>query len=391
MLSAGATAHAPLLKLLAIATTGATVVALASGTTAALAFDARRALTDAPHLARSLAVLAGPATLVCARAVSLLLALALLYRVRAVERFLGSAKLAVALALALAAHAVLALAAAALLAHRAADDAAPRALTSSGPACVTTALLVLHARLVPALHHARVCGVRVSEKALDAALWLNLVAAEWPRAALGVAAGLLAGWLFAADVGRVAQCRLPRALTAACAALFLPFLDPHTPAPFMTRDGLLNVDRVVPVNQNQQQQQQQQRRPQQQQAVDIEAFRAAAAAAGDIFAASDLPPGAQTQAHVPEDEDDGVAVGDAQQGVFEGAVVEPDPEAVGLCSEMCCTCRCRALWSLGCCCASCFTDVLVAMGIDERVARETLAACDNNVSIAVNRILDASS
>ena len=37
------------------------------------------------------------------------------------------------------------------------------------------------------------------------------------------------------------------------------------------------------------------------------------------------------------------------------------------------------------------TGVLVAMGIDESVARDTLAACDNNVSIAANRILDASS
>lgn len=357
---------------------------LASGTTDALAFDARHALADAPHLARSLAVLAGPAALVCARAVSLLLALALLYRLRAVERFLGSAKLAVAAALALAVHALLCIAAALLLQHRRGASAATTTLVSSGPACLATALLVLHRRLVPALHHARVCGLRVSERALDAALWLNLVAAEWPRAAPGVAAGLLAGWLFAADVGRVAQLRLPRALTAACAALFLPFLDPHTPAPFMTRDGLLNIDHDNHQQQEPQQQQQQQQPQQQQQVadpVDIEAFRAAAAAAGDIFAASDLPPG--THAQAPGDEEDAAAA-------FAGTAVEPDPEAVGLCwialqgwvrSH---TRRWSLVWSL-------VTDVLVAMGIDARVARETLAACDNNVSIAVNRILDASS
>ena len=400
------TAHAPLLKFVALATFGVSVVALASGTTDALAFDARSALTSAQHLTRAAAVLAGPALLACVRAVSLFLALALLYRVRAVERFLGSAKLAVLAALTLAVHALLCIAAAALYAHRTrsataagttttpASTTGASVLVSSGPVCFVTAVLVLHRRLVPALHHARVCGVRVSEKALDVALWLNLVAAEWPHSALGVAAGLAAGWLFAADVGRIAQRRLPRALTAACAALFLPFLDPHTPAPFMTRDGLLNIGRApVRTNEGDGQQGQQQGQQQPVGAADIEAFRAAAAAAGDIFAASDLPPGAQARAPADDGDDGGEDRDDDDDGAFGVALVEPDPEAVGLLlsvvfAEFC------FLSSL------CFffffsffrgTGVLVAMGIDESVARDTLAACDNNVSIAANRILDASS
>lgn len=175
------------------------------------------------------AAIAGPSAVVCTRLLGALLAVALLYRLHEVEQLVGSTKLATLVVLALFIHTPLTLFWLAFDAMevgfgvRSPLSARLRSvLVCRGTGCVLTALVVLYARLVPAVRHVRVLGVRVSTKALVYALWAAFLWVEAPLCVTGVVAGALAGWAF--TVGEV-PVRLPRWLASFCAALVRPFFD----------------------------------------------------------------------------------------------------------------------------------------------------------------------
>lgn len=268
--------------------------------------------------------------LVLTRPLELLTALLLLYRFRAFERQLGTAKTCVLAATAFAAHV---LACVALLAL---PSKAEAPLAVYGPFWAIFACAVLYARDVPASVHVRLCGaLRASDKWLVYALLAQLLLAGLPGSAVGAAAGVLAGLLFRSDALGLADVRPPQWLRNCCAAVFLPILEGF-------------------------------QQPQQPAVVEVAAAAAGAAGrrlddgddGGDVFAASDRPltPAAVADAFA-------AAVPTMPTTTPTLPVATPAPAAV---------------------------EALVAMGFDERAAREALVRCGGtNVEAAAALLLDS--
>jgi len=263
----------------------------------------------------------------------LILALLLVYQWRMFERQMGTAKTCVLVAFAWLVHVLACIATLALPPHVAA------ALSPVyGPYWAVTAFAVLYVRDVPATAHFRLFGaLRLSNKWLTYTLVVQAVIAGIPGSLVGAVAGLLAGLLYRSQALGLGEYRPPRWLSSCCAAVFLPILEP-------------------------QRQQQQQPQPQiilgpGRRLDGAPAFGAAAvegALPEDIYAPSDHP---QRVSEAPTPPPPTAVPAEAMPAAT------PAPAAVS---------------------------ALVAMGFEERAAREALSRCGGtNVEAAAALLLDS--
>jgi len=268
------------------------------------------------------------------RPLELILVLLLVYQWRMFERQMGTAKTCVLVAFAWLAYALACIATLVLPTH-----VAVALSPVYGPFWAVAAFAVLYVRDVPATAHFRLFGVlRLSNKWLTYALIVQAFAAGLPGSLVGAAAGLLAGLLYRSPALGLGEYRPPRWLSSCCAAVFLPILEP----------------------QRQQQQQPQIMLGPGRRLDGAAAFAAAVEGAvpEDIYAPSDHPQQVADAPLTPPQPPPSTVV---SAGAMPAAT--PVPAAVS---------------------------ALVAMGFEERAAREALSRCGGtNVEAAAALLLDS--
>jgi len=205
-------------------------------------------------------------------------------------------------------------------------------LVLHGPAWCISALFVLYICYVPLF---RVPVLPVSDRFIAWFLFTVYIGIDIFGSGVGTCAGIIAAIIYSQNLGNIMEFRFPPVIVS----FFDDFIKPVFHAPSRNVQvyggGMQFFGNLNP-----------------------EQNRAFRVAMGDAYAASDVLPGEQQQQQQQQQQQYN------GNGDFEQLpTVEPDPEAVA---------------------------TLVAMGVDERVARSVLRDCDNNVSVAANRIFDSS-